>query len=327
VPHITIEHVILLPMLIAQILVFPLAANMMATTWRDTQREAELQNAADHLASTIQQLYLFINQKEISCAWTFSETIGDASNTTLIDAESFEGGWPPPGWSETGNWARESNYAYDGTYSADFDGGGWSGTSGSLYSTTMVCSDADAIYIDFYWYDNELDDNELILYYYDGSQWDNHQDLNQLASGNGWHHYTEKLADNQYFVSNFGVQWRANDVESGETGCVDLVTVKKEVLEIVSVGNVTQITQTSTVPPTILSYPYTAVGTLATVDSTKVLTLSLTLQGTTTTVTSTALLGSNALWNEESAFSSVSPNASIKVQKFANGTLLFSFGS
>lgn len=155
-PHMTIEYVIMIPVLFAQIIVFPFAANMMATAWTDSHREAELQDAADHLASTIQQLYLSANQKEIS------------------------------------------------------------------------------------------------------------------------------------------------------------------------VGN---ITLASTLPPTIQSYPYTAIGTLTTADSTKVLTLSLTLQGTTTTVTSTALLGSNVLWTEESAFDSVSLNASIKVQKFANGTLLFSFGS
>jgi len=325
VPHITIEYVIFIPVLFIQIIVFPFVASMMATTWANNQREVELQNVADQLASTVQQLYLFVNREEISCAWVYREII-NVSNTTLIDAESFEGGWPPSGWSETGNWAKDNNYAYDGTYSAEFDGW-WSGTSGSLSSATMVCSDADAIYIDFYWYDNELDNNELILYYYDGSQWDNHQDLNQLASGNGWHHYTEKLTDNQYFVSNFRVQWRANDVESGETGCVDLVTVKKEVQESVFVGNISQITKDSTLPQTIQSYPYSATGSLRTADSSKVLTLLLELQGTETTATATAVLGSNVLWTEESVFQSTSPSASIKIQKFANGTLLFFFVS
>jgi hypothetical protein len=156
VPHITIEYTILIPVLFIQIIVFPFAANMMATTWTNTQREAELQNAADHLASTIQQLYLSINQKEIS------------------------------------------------------------------------------------------------------------------------------------------------------------------------VGN---ITQASTLSPTIQSYPYKATGSLRTADSSKVLTLLLETQGTKTTATATAVLGSNVLWIEESEFQSTSLDASIKVQKFANGTLLLSFGS
>jgi len=158
VTHITIEYVIMIPVLFAQIIVFPFAANVIATTWTDNQREAELQNAADHLASTIQQLYLFINRKEIS------------------------------------------------------------------------------------------------------------------------------------------------------------------------VGN---ITQASTLPPTIQSYPYTATGSLRIIDSSKMLSLFLELQGTRTTATATAVLGSNVLWDSspESVFQSDSLNASIKVQKFANGTLLFYFRS
>jgi hypothetical protein len=156
VPHITIEYVLLIPVLFIQVIVFPFAANMMATAWTNSHREAELQDAADHLASTIQQFYLSINRKEISA------------------------------------------------------------------------------------------------------------------------------------------------------------------------GNVTQ---ASTLPPIIQSYPYKATGSLRFADSSGVLTLLLELVGTKITVTSTALLGSNVLWVEESVFESTSSDASIRVQKFANGTLLFSFGS
>jgi len=125
---------------------------------------------------------------------------------------------------------RESNsWSKGGTYSADFDGGFVTPYSGYLTSPSMDCSDADAIYVDFWWYDNGLDDNDFELEYYDGSTWDNYQDLNQLQSGNGEHHYTEKIIDSQYFVSNFRIRWWARTVSSGETGCVDLVTVKKEI--------------------------------------------------------------------------------------------------
>ena len=91
----------------------------------------------------------------------------------------------------------------------------------------MDCSDAESIYIDFWWYDRGLDSDDFELEYYDGSTWDNHQDLNQLASGNGWHHYTETLADSQYFVSNFQIRWWAKSVRSGEKACVDVVTIDK----------------------------------------------------------------------------------------------------
>ena len=155
-PHITIEYVILVPVLFAQILVFPLAASIMTSSWADVRREAALEGAASHLASTIQQLYLSVNRDEI-------------------------------------------------------------------------------------------------------------------VAGN--------------------------------------------------------ITQASTLPPTIESYPYTATGNLGAPlgsSSSRVLTLSLRLEEAGNTVTATALLGPNAKWNG-GTFRSNSPDASIKVQKLVNGTLLFSF--
>jgi len=65
VPHITIEYVILVPLLFFQILVFPFAASMMTSSWADVRREVALQDTASHLASTIQQLYLSVNRDEI----------------------------------------------------------------------------------------------------------------------------------------------------------------------------------------------------------------------------------------------------------------------
>jgi hypothetical protein len=37
----------------------------MSSSWQNSQRDIELQDAADHLASTIQQLYLTVNRDEI----------------------------------------------------------------------------------------------------------------------------------------------------------------------------------------------------------------------------------------------------------------------
>lgn len=64
-PSVTIEYVILIPLLFTQVIVFPLVASTMTSNWQESQRSIELQGAADHLASTIQQLYLSINNDEI----------------------------------------------------------------------------------------------------------------------------------------------------------------------------------------------------------------------------------------------------------------------
>ncbi|MCW4016347.1 MAG: hypothetical protein NWF06_08255 [Candidatus Bathyarchaeota archaeon] len=64
-PNVTIEYVILIPLLFTQVILFPLVASTMASNWQDSQRDIELQDVANHLASTIQQLYLTVNRDEI----------------------------------------------------------------------------------------------------------------------------------------------------------------------------------------------------------------------------------------------------------------------
>lgn len=149
-------------------------------------------------------------------------------NTTLIDAESFEGSWPPSSWTETGRWNKESNQAYDGIYSADFDGD-YGEPSGSLTTLDLDCSDADAIYVDFWYRDNDCDNDDFLLRYYDGSNWDLISDLGTTMQEDQWLHYQQKITDSQYFVSTFKVRWRANTVRNGEHIWVDLVIVKKEI--------------------------------------------------------------------------------------------------
>jgi hypothetical protein len=65
VTSVAIEYVILIPLLFTQVIVFPFVASTMVSSWQDSQRDVELQDAADHLASTIQQLYLTINNEDI----------------------------------------------------------------------------------------------------------------------------------------------------------------------------------------------------------------------------------------------------------------------
>ena len=64
--HITIEYVIMLPMLLLQIFLFPLTASWLMNIWVDSRRTLALQDAASHLGSTIQQLYFSLNHETIS---------------------------------------------------------------------------------------------------------------------------------------------------------------------------------------------------------------------------------------------------------------------
>lgn len=64
-PNVTIEYVILIPLLFTQVIVFPYVASTITSNWQESQRDTTLKGAADHLASTIQQLYLTVNREEI----------------------------------------------------------------------------------------------------------------------------------------------------------------------------------------------------------------------------------------------------------------------
>lgn len=63
--NVTIEYAILVPLLFAQIIIFPFVASTVTNSWQETQRNVALQEVTDHLTSTIQQLYLTINNAEI----------------------------------------------------------------------------------------------------------------------------------------------------------------------------------------------------------------------------------------------------------------------
>jgi hypothetical protein len=158
-------------------------------------------------------------------------TITGTSNTTLIDHESFEGSWPPTSpssWTATGRWNKESDQAYNETYSADFDGFA-NGRSGDLTTCDLNCDDAGAIYVDFWYRDEGCEAGEFLLQYYNGTDWNTIADLGSTASEYQWLHYQQKITDSQYFKSNFKIRWSAIDIEGGEHAYVDYVTITKEV--------------------------------------------------------------------------------------------------
>lgn len=65
-PHVTIEYMIMMPILILQIFLFPLTAAWLMNVWVDSRRSLALQDVASHLGSTIQQLYFSLNHETIS---------------------------------------------------------------------------------------------------------------------------------------------------------------------------------------------------------------------------------------------------------------------
>ena len=92
------------------------------------------------------------------------------------------------------------------------------------------------------------------------------------------------------------------------------------------------VTSTINSPKIIDGYIFTAKGTLRTaldsvLNSTKILDLTLTLNGTKIEATTSVILGSNVSWDNSSAFVSNSYNAAIISEKLSNGTIYLYFAS
>jgi len=64
-PHVTLEHVIMIPILILQIFLFPLTAGYLMNIWVDSRRTLALQEAASNMGSTIQQMYFTLNHPTV----------------------------------------------------------------------------------------------------------------------------------------------------------------------------------------------------------------------------------------------------------------------
>ncbi|MGB9778889.1 MAG: hypothetical protein ACPLW8_05740, partial [Candidatus Bathyarchaeales archaeon] len=93
---VTIEYVIMVPVLILQIFLFPLAASWLMNIWVDSRRTLALQEAASHLGSSIQQVYSALNHDSISAGTVTQKVdvplfienypyVGNATLKTVLD--------------------------------------------------------------------------------------------------------------------------------------------------------------------------------------------------------------------------------------------------
>jgi hypothetical protein len=67
-PSVTIEFIIMMPVLILLIFLFPIFANSLMNTWVDSRQTLALQDVAANLGSAVQQLYFSLNHDTIPAA-------------------------------------------------------------------------------------------------------------------------------------------------------------------------------------------------------------------------------------------------------------------
>ena len=154
---------------------------------------------------------------------TLSET-NTYLNFTVLD-DGFEG----PIWDEnwniiSANWQEDNSPIHSGSSSA------WAYNNqgeGPFTSNNLNMLGVNAIYIDFWFRKDDIESSDFTLYYYDGSSYDLIYELDIVGSDDNWLHYSEKITDSQYFISNFRIRFDAT-LEGGENVWVDDVLIQKE---------------------------------------------------------------------------------------------------
>ena len=87
---VVIENIMLLPLLIMTLILFPIAANSVVVTYISQQNEIVAQSAMNQIVSTVQQLYYSLNREDImacniTMAKPFPQKIG--SYEYYVDAK------------------------------------------------------------------------------------------------------------------------------------------------------------------------------------------------------------------------------------------------
>ncbi len=81
------EYAILLPILILQVLILPLSTSWIMSVWTNDRMKNEIQNAANQVSSTIQQLYFSLNSENVLSS---SSPVVQASNfPTTIESYPY----------------------------------------------------------------------------------------------------------------------------------------------------------------------------------------------------------------------------------------------
>jgi flagellin-like protein len=149
----------------------------------------------------------------ISGSGTITATFTQTVTVTLLD-DGFEEKW------DSTNWDRQTDQQHGGSYSINSD----YYNDGYLTSSNINAQAATSITVSFWYRHTNIDSSDLVLYYYDGSNWDSIASLGNTGSDDTWAQYTQTITDSQYFKSNFRIRFYAN-LGYGENVWIDDVEV------------------------------------------------------------------------------------------------------
>ncbi|HVP40631.1 MAG TPA: hypothetical protein VMS95_01590 [Candidatus Krumholzibacteriaceae bacterium] len=64
-PHVGMEYAIMVPVLIMQVILLPLSTGWIMANWTNSRMQVGLQDAANNIGSTIEQMYLSLNRDDV----------------------------------------------------------------------------------------------------------------------------------------------------------------------------------------------------------------------------------------------------------------------
>ncbi|CAB1055736.1 hypothetical protein D1BOALGB6SA_470, partial [Olavius sp. associated proteobacterium Delta 1] len=164
----------------------------------------------------------------------FSKTPTGAGEQTLLET-GFEEGYPEwkAKWDGNGDpdWIRATDQDHSGSWSAKGDNSNQGNlTSDNLDAGDLVAANGDSITVDFWFRKDDIEDDEFILYYYDGSQYDKIMDLEDGHTDtrdDRWIHYEDTITDSQYFKSNFRIRFYHRNTSTSENVWIDDLEITK----------------------------------------------------------------------------------------------------
>ena len=165
-------------------------------------------------------LRTFINNRFASVKAQL-DAVAPLPGTFLLN-DGFEGATWDANWNDTAHtWARATDLKYSGTYSAKKA----ASSSGTFTSDPVNTSDANAIYIRFWYNLDDTEGTDITFSYYNGTSY-----VAQPAIADGaedtWLCYTATITDSQFFKTNFRIQFNAT-LGNGENVWIDGVEITK----------------------------------------------------------------------------------------------------
>jgi hypothetical protein len=140
----------------------------------------------------------------------------------LVD-DGFEGSPWNENWADlSSNWIADNSVVNNGSTSARAS----NGNEGYFTSDDLNANGASSITLDFWFRKDAIEANDFTLFYYNGTNYNLIDELDNDGGDDVWLHFTAEITDSQYFVPNFRVRFDAT-LGGGENVWVDDVLITK----------------------------------------------------------------------------------------------------